>query len=129
MQKEIINTSDAPAAIGPYNQATAWGNTVYLSGQIALDPQTGELRMGSIEEELRQIFANIQAVLKAASSSLQELLKVSIFLSDMAYYEEVNRIYTEYFDAEQAPARECVAVKTLPKNVRIEIACIAARKA
>ena len=128
MQKQIINTLAAPQAIGPYNQATAWGNMLFVSGQIALDPQTGELQNHSLEAETRQILQNLQAVLEAGASSWDRVLKVSIFLSDMAYYQTVNEIYAEVFPPEIAPARECMAVLGLPKGVRVEISLIALRE-
>ena len=126
--KQLIHTSAAPAAIGPYNQATVYGGLVYLSGQIALDPQTAELRLDSIEVETRQVLANIAAVLEAAQSDWAQVLKCTIFLSDMAHYAEVNRIYAEVFPPEIAPARECVAVAGLPRGVNVEISLIAAVK-
>ncbi|MFT4204526.1 MAG: RidA family protein [Chitinophagaceae bacterium] len=124
MAIEIINTSNAPAAIGPYNQATKAGGFVYVSGQIPLNPATMELANGSVEEETHQVFNNLKAVLGAAGASFANVVKASVFLSDMSLFATVNEIYAQYF-SENAPARECVAVKTLPKNVNVEISVIA----
>ena len=122
--KQIINTSNAPAAIGPYSQAVQCGNTLYVSGQIALDPKTGQLRDESIEEETRQVMNNLKAILNAAGSDFSKVLKCSIFMSSMDHYATVNQIYSEYF-VEEPPAREAVAVLTLPKEVNVEISAIA----
>ena len=123
MKKEI-QTDDAPAAIGPYSQAIKANGMLFLSGQIAIDPATSELVVTDIESETRQVLNNLSAVLKAADSSLLKVVKCSIFLSDMAHYAVVNRIYAEYFN-ETPPAREAVAVKTLPKEVNVEISALA----
>lgn len=122
--KQIINTSNAPAAIGPYSQAVQCGDTLYVSGQIALDPKTGELVTQSIEDETRQVMVNLQAILHAAGSDLGKVLKCSIFMSSMDHYSTVNQIYSEYF-VEEPPAREAVAVVALPKEVNVEISAIA----
>jgi len=124
MKREIISTSNAPAAIGPYNQAVLANGTLYCSGQIAINPATNELVMGSIEEEMHQVMSNIKAVLKAANMGLSNVVKVSIFMASMEDYAAINSVYAEYF-SENAPAREAVAVKTLPKNVNVEISVIA----
>jgi len=124
MQKQIISTDKAPAAIGPYNQAILAGNTLYCSGQIPIDPATGELVQDSIEAEMHQVMKNISAVLEAANMGLLNVVKASIFMADMADYARINAVYAEYF-TENAPAREAVAVKTLPKNVNVEISVIA----
>ena len=121
---EIINTSFAPAPIGPYSQAVKAGNTLYCSGQIALDPSTGELRMETIEVETRQVLENLKAVLNAAGANVQHVVKCSIFLSDMNQFATVNAIYAEYFGT-ICPARETVEVACLPKNVNVEISAIA----
>jgi 2-iminobutanoate/2-iminopropanoate deaminase len=121
---EIINTSFAPAPIGPYSQAIKAGNTLYCSGQIALDPSSGELRMDTIEVETRQVLENLKAVLNAAGANMQHVVKCSIFLSDMNQFATVNAIYAEYFGA-SCPARETVEVACLPKNVNVEISAIA----
>lgn len=123
-EKVIINTENAPAAIGPYNQAILADKTLYVSGQIPLVAETMELINSGIEDETHQVFKNIKAILTQASYSLEDVVKVSIFLSDMDNFTTVNQIYAQYFSSNQ-PARECVAVKTLPKNVNIEISVIA----
>lgn len=123
--KQIINSSNAPAPIGPYSQAVLKGNTLYVSGQIALDPQSGELNLSSIKAETELVMKNLGEVLKAANMSYEHVLKCSIFLSDMNNFGEVNEVYGKYFTS-NPPARETVAVKTLPKNVNVEISCIAA---
>lgn len=122
--KEIINTTLAPTPIGPYSQAVKAGNTLYISGQIATDPTTNELVMDTIENETRQVLKNFGNVLKAAGYDFSNVVKVTIFLSDMAHFATVNAIYGESFQSD-APARETVAVKTLPKNVNVEISAIA----
>lgn len=124
--KEIINTTGAPAPIGPYNQAIKAGNTLYVSGQIALSPETGALVQGTVEEETRQVLKNLEAVLAAAAYSFADVVKTTIFLRDMGDFGAVNAVYGEYF-TEQAPARETVAVAGLPKNVNVEISVIAWR--
>ncbi|QNL50902.1 RidA family protein [Olivibacter sp. SDN3] len=122
--KEIINTIHAPAPIGPYNQAIRAGNTLYISGQIALSPESGELVSGGIADEAKQVLENIRAILKEADYSLADVVKTSIFLTDMANFSIVNDVYAEYF-TENAPARETVAVSALPKGVNVEISLIA----
>jgi 2-iminobutanoate/2-iminopropanoate deaminase len=122
--KEAINTTNAPAPIGPYNQAIKAGNTLYVSGQIPLDPESGELVSGNIIHETRMVMANIEAILTEAGYDFSDVVKSTIFLTDMDSFVEVNATYATYFTG-VAPARETVAVKTLPKNVRIEISVIA----
>ncbi|RQP08449.1 RidA family protein [Parapedobacter defluvii] len=122
--KEIINTSHAPAPIGPYNQAVRAGNTLYVSGQIALVPETGALIEGTVADEARQVLKNLEAVLAAAGYAFADVVKTTIFLRDMNDFGAVNTVYGEYF-TEQAPARETVAVAGLPKNVNVEISVIA----
>lgn len=124
--KQIIHTQDAPAPIGPYSQAVRMGNTVYTSGQIAIDPITGALVGGSISEETHQVMRNMQAVLKAAGLNFSQVLKSTIFITDMDDFGAINEVYGSYFDADTAPARETVQVARLPKNVRVEISMIAA---
>ena len=124
--KQIIHTQDAPAPIGPYSQAVRMGNTVYTSGQIAIDPITGALVGGSISEETHQVMRNMQAVLKAAGLNFAQVLKSTIFITDMDDFGAINEVYGSYFDADTAPARETVQVARLPKNVRVEISMIAA---
>ena len=121
MQK--IHTENAPAAIGPYSQAIITGNLVYTSGQIPIDPTSGDIVTGGIEEQTEQICLNLQAVLEAAGSSLKKVVKTTCFLADMSDFAAFNSIYGRYFTGR--PARSCVAVKTLPKNVRAEIEVIA----
>ena len=127
MKKKIITTLSAPAPIGPYNQAVMINNTLYLSGQIPLIPETMELIEGDIKKETQRIMQNLGAVLDAAEMNFENVVKTSIFLSDMDNFGKVNEIYASYFDNETAPARETVAVKTLPKSVRVEISMIAAK--
>ena len=124
--KKIINTSNAPAAIGPYSQAVLVNDTLYCSGQIALDPLSGELVLASIEEETEQIMKNIEAVLSTAKMKFEHVVKCSIFMSSMDHYNEINEVYARYFMS-NPPAREAVAVKTLPKNVNVEISVIACK--
>lgn len=123
-QKEIFNTDKAPAAIGPYNQAVQVEKTLYVSGQIPLIPATMELVGTGIIDETHQVLKNVQAILTHAGYSLSDVVKTSIFLSDMENFAAVNEVYAQYF-IEKQPARECVAVKTLPKNVNVEISVIA----
>jgi len=125
MQKKIIQTNQAPAPIGPYSQAVAANGMLYISGQIAIDPATGEMNMPDLSTETRQVMSNLLEVLKASGASFSHVVKTSIFLSDMSLFAEVNKIYGEYFERD-FPARETVAVKTLPKNVNVEISMIAA---
>ena len=125
MKKKIITTLSAPAPIGPYNQAIFINNTLYLSGQIPLIPETMELVEGDIKKETQRVMQNLEAVLDAAEMNFENVVKTSIFLSDMNNFGKVNEIYASYFDNETAPARETVAVKTLPKSVRVEISMIA----
>jgi 2-iminobutanoate/2-iminopropanoate deaminase len=124
--KKIIHTLKAPAPVGPYNQAIIHGNTLYASGQIALDPATGELVNESIEAETRQVMENIKAILAAADLNFSDVIKCSVFVSDMHNYSKINTVYAEYFDEATAPARELVEVANLPKFVNIEISVIAA---
>ncbi|MGB5507518.1 RidA family protein [Robiginitalea sp.] len=123
--KTIIKTASAPAPIGPYNQAVRAGQTLYVSGQIALDPKTGELLEGSIEEETELVMKNLQAVLNAAGADFSNVVKSSIFVADMGQFSRINEIYGRYFEAETAPARETVEVANLPKYVNVEISVIA----
>jgi 2-iminobutanoate/2-iminopropanoate deaminase len=127
MSKIIINTENAPTPIGPYNQAILIGNTLYTSGQIALIPATGELVTDSIEAETTQVMKNLQAVLEAAEMNFSNVVKTSIFISDMNNFSRINEIYADYFDEATAPARETVEVANLPKFVNVEISVIAVR--
>ncbi len=124
--KNIINSDKAPAPIGPYNQAVQVGQFLFVSGQIALDPETGELRTGDLNTETHQVMKNLQAVLKAAHMDLSNVVKSSIFLSDMGNFAQINDIYGSYFDTDH-PARETVEVAGLPKGVHVEISVIAAQ--
>ena len=123
--KTIVKTNKAPLPIGPYNQATVWNNMVLVSGQIAINPANGELVLDSIEAETHQVLKNVQAVLEAANSSLDKVLKASVFVKDMNLFGRINAVYAEYFQEENAPARELVQVAELPKFVNIEISVIA----
>jgi 2-iminobutanoate/2-iminopropanoate deaminase len=125
--KKIINTTNAPAPIGPYNQAVLVGNMLYTSGQIALDPDTGELVMDSIEVETTQVMNNLKAVLEAADMNFKNVIKASIFISDMNSFAAINSVYGQYFDEATAPARETVEVANLPKFVNVEISVIAVK--
>jgi 2-iminobutanoate/2-iminopropanoate deaminase len=124
MKKQIIQTAGAPAPIGPYSQAVLAGDTLFLSGQIAIDPETGNLETTDIETETERVMQNLQAVLKTAGMDFSQVVKTSIFLSDMAFFSRVNEVYGKYFSRD-FPARETVAVKTLPKEVHVEISMIA----
>jgi len=124
--KKIIKTDKAPAPVGPYNQAIIHNDTLYASGQIALDPATNELVMTNIEEETHRVMKNIQALLEEADLTFSDVLKCSIFVLDIGNYGRINAVYAEYFDEETAPARELVQVSALPKGVNVEISVIAA---
>ncbi len=126
MIKQIINTESAPAPIGPYNQAVLYGNILFVSGQIALIPGTGDLANKDIIEETNQVMKNLLAILSEAKMNFNNVVKTTIFLSDMNLFNQVNDIYGKYFDTD-FPARETVAVKGLPKNVNVEISMIAAQ--
>jgi 2-iminobutanoate/2-iminopropanoate deaminase len=126
MNKKIISTANAPAAIGPYSQAVLAGDTLYCSGQIALDPISGELIVGDIIAETNQVLQNVRAVLAEAGMDFANVVKCSIFMSSMEHYAAINEVYATYF-TENPPAREAVAVKTLPKEVNVEITVIAVR--
>jgi 2-iminobutanoate/2-iminopropanoate deaminase len=123
--KKIINTPNAPAPIGPYNQAVLSGNTLYASGQIAFNPKTGALVLDNIKTETKQVMENLKAVLKAADMDFEHVVKASIFISDMNNFSQINEVYGQYFNPETAPARETVQVARLPKDVNVEISMIA----
>jgi 2-iminobutanoate/2-iminopropanoate deaminase len=123
--REIINTPDAPQPIGPYNQAILVKDMLYISGQIAINPETGELENQDLRKETHRVMKNLQAVLKAAGMSLQNMVKTSIFISDMHNFNSINEVYATYFDEATAPARETVEVANLPKFVNVEISGIA----
>jgi len=124
MQKKIINTPHAPAPIGPYSQAVQVDQTLFLSGQVAIHPQTGNLETGDIQTETHQVMNNLKAVLEAAGMDFRHVVKTTIFLSDMTLFASVNEVYGKYFNG-NFPARETVAVKGLPKAVSVEISMIA----
>lgn len=123
--KKIITTTKAPAPIGPYNQAVLSGNTLYTSGQIAIHPESGALVLDSIKAETKQVMENLKAVLAAADMTFENIVKTSIFISDMHNFAEINAIYGNYFNEATAPARETVEVSNLPKFVNVEISAIA----
>lgn len=125
--KKIINTIKAPAPIGPYNQAVLINGTLYTSGQIALHPINGNLVLDTIEKETEQVMKNLKAVLEAADMDFSDVIKSSIFISDMDNFGIINKIYGSYFDEDNAPARETVQVAKLPKNVNVEISMIAVK--
>jgi len=125
--KKIIQTPNAPAPIGPYNQAVLSGNTLYTSGQIAINPATGKLELGSIAEETELVMQNLKAVLAAADMTFENVVKTSIFISDMNNFREINKVYGSYFDEATAPARETVEVANLPRFVNVEISMIAVK--
>ena len=125
--KKIIITEKAPAPIGPYNQAVLIGNTLYTSGQIALNPTTMELVLDTIEIETKQVMENMKAVLEAAQMNFDNVVKTTIFIMDMNDFAEINSVYGTYFDEKTAPARETVQVAGLPKGVNVEISMIAVK--
>ena len=125
--KKIIKTSKVPAPIGPYNQAILSGNTLYTSGQIAIDPSSGKLKIGTIKEETLLVMENMKAVLAAADMTFENVVKTSIFISDMTNFSEINEVYGSYFNEDTAPARETVEVANLPKFVNVEISMIAVK--
>ena len=125
--KKIIFTEKAPAPIGPYNQAVLVGNTLNTSGQIAISPTTSELVLDTIEKETKLVMENLKAVLEAAEMTFENVVKVSIFTSDMGNFANINSIYGSYFNESTAPARETVQVACLPKNVNVEISVIAVK--
>lgn len=124
MDKKIIQTSQAPAPIGPYNQAILSNGTLYISGQICIDPNTGDLKNTDLQEETHRVMQNLKAILKEAGMNFNNVLKTTIFLTDMKKFSEVNEIYGKYFEGD-FPARETVQVSALPKFVNVEISMIA----
>jgi len=126
VMKKIINTNNAPAPIGPYNQAVLKGNMLFTSGQIAIDPKTGELNIDDIKVETKTVMENLKAVLQEANMTFENVLKSTIFISDMNNFASINEVYASYFDETNAPARETVEVANLPKYVNVEISMIAA---
>lgn len=125
MTKQIISTASAPAAIGTYSQAVRVGNTIWVSGQIPLDPETKELVTGDFEAQARQVFQNLKAIVVAAGASLDDVVKATIFLVDLSHFALVNKIMAEYF-REPYPARAAVGVAALPRGAKIEVECIVA---
>ena len=126
MSKTIITTANAPSPIGPYNQAVLSGNMLFISGQICIDPPTGELRNKDIQEETHQVMHNLKAILQEAGMDFSHVVKTSIFITDMHQFGEINAVYGKYFEAE-FPARETVQVSALPKFVNVEISMIAVK--
>ncbi|ADY30417.1 MULTISPECIES: RidA family protein [Cellulophaga] len=125
--KKIITTTNAPAPIGPYNQAVLTGNTLYISGQIPIDPKTGNLIEGDIKAETKQSMENLKAILTEAEMTFENVVKSCIFVNDMHQFSEINEVYGSYFNADTAPARETVEVANLPKFVNVEISMIAVK--
>lgn len=125
--RKIIITKNAPAPIGPYNQAVLIGNTLYTSGQIAFNPKTNALVLDDIKTETKQVMENLNAVLEAANMTFNHVVKSSIFISNMDDFSSINDVYGNYFDEASAPARETVQVARLPKNVNVEISMIAVK--
>lgn len=123
--KKIINTSKAPAPIGPYNQAVLVNGILYVSGQVPMDPSTGNLVEGDIKKETRQCMENLKAILEEAGMGFEDVVKTSIFIKDMHQFSQINEVYGSYFDADTAPARETVEVANLPRFVNVEISMIA----
>ena len=127
MMKKIIFTDKAPAPIGPYSQAVLVGNTLYASGQIAINPKTGDLVLDNIETETKQVMENMKAVLEAADMSFENIIKTTIFIMNMNDFAKINGVYGSYFDENSAPARETVQVAGLPKGVNVEISMVAVK--
>ena len=123
--KKIINTKKSPSPIGPYNQAILKDNILFISGQIALDPNSMNLKNNSIEDETHQVMKNLKNILKEVDLDFKNVVKTSIFLSDMNHFKDVNEVYGSYLEPGNEPARETIAVKTLPMNVNVEISMIA----
>lgn len=126
MAKEIINTSNAPAPIGPYNQAVMAGNMLFISGQICIDPATGNLKNKDIQDETHQVMQNLKSILAEAGMTFNNVVKTTIFITDMHQFSEINEVYGKYFEG-NFPARETVQVSALPKFVNVEISMIAMR--
>ena len=124
MNRLIVNTSKAPAPVGPYSQAIASGGILFVSGQIPLNPENGELVFNSFKEQCHQVLMNLKVILETGGSSFDHVLKVTIYMKNLENFSEMNKIYSEYFDASK-PARSCIEVSNLPKNVDIEIDAIA----
>ena len=130
LSKKIVNTDKAPSPVGPYNQSiVASGSMVFISGQIALDPETNTLVMSSIEEETHRVMQNLNAVLEANECTMDDVVSCSVFVKDMEHYGQINSVYGSYFDEATAPTRALVEVSRLPKDVRVEVSAIAMKKA
>lgn len=127
MSKSIVTSKNVPGPIGPYNQAIWYGDVLFVSGQIALDPQSGELVLGSIELETERVMKNLEGILHEAGLSFENVLKCSVFVTDMNDFSNINAVYGKYFNEASAPARELVQVAALPRFVHVEISCIAGR--
>lgn len=127
MEKKIIKTDNAPAPIGPYNQAVKYGDMLFISGQVPIDPKTGNVVAGDIQAETKQVMNNLKAILSEAGMDFSNVLKTSIFLMDMGQFAQVNEVYGSFFNNEGAPARETVQVSGLPKGVKVEISMIAGK--
>jgi 2-iminobutanoate/2-iminopropanoate deaminase len=125
--KTIINSAQAPAPVGPYNQSVLVGNTLYLSGQIAINQAEGKLMTDNIEDETHQVMKNLSYVLTEAGMNFENVVKCSVFVKDMEMYGRINAVYASYFNEDTAPARELVQVANLPKYVNVEISCIAVK--
>jgi 2-iminobutanoate/2-iminopropanoate deaminase len=125
--KRIIQSADAPAPIGPYNQATMVGGMLFISGQIAINPGTGELVTDTIESETEQVLNNLKGIIEKAGYQMKDIVKCSVFVKNMQHFSRINAVYARYFDDETAPARELVEVSALPRYVNIEISAIAAK--
>jgi 2-iminobutanoate/2-iminopropanoate deaminase len=126
IMKTIINTEKAPAPVGPYNQSVRFGDMLFISGQVAIDPATGALPNGlTVEEETEQVMQNLKAILDEAGLSFEDAIKASVFVADMNNYSRINEVYSKYFNEDTAPARELVEVANLPKFVQVEISLIA----
>ena len=125
--KTIVNTPDAPAPVGPYNQSVLAGNTLYVSGQIAINQAAGTLVLDTIENETHQVMKNLGFILGASGMTYENIVKCSVFVTDMELYSRVNAVYATYFNKDTAPARELVQVANLPKYVNVEISCIAVK--
>jgi 2-iminobutanoate/2-iminopropanoate deaminase len=125
MDRSIVSTPDAPAAIGPYSQAVKAGGMIFCSGQIPLDPKTGQMVEGDVDVQAKQVMKNLEAVLKAGGSSFAQVVKTTIFLTDLGDFARVNAVYGSYFEGAQPPARATVQVSALPKGANVEIECVA----
>lgn len=123
--KQILNTDKAPSPVGPYNQSILAGNTLYVSGQIAINPSTGEMNMANIEDETHQVMNNLKAILENAGLSFEHVVQCTVFVKNMQHYARINAVYAKYFDEATAPTRALVEVSALPKYVNVEISAIA----